>query len=51
MRLLCLKDMSMFLDFIDLPRHRPNNFNNLPFGKREEILEWVRRTIITDTDD
>lgn len=27
--------------------HLPDNFNSLPFEKREEILEWVRRVIIS----
>ncbi|PJR12752.1 hypothetical protein [Sinorhizobium meliloti] len=31
--------------------HLPDNFNNLPFAKREEILEWVRRVIISGSTD
>lgn len=31
--------------------HLPDNFNDLPFAKREEILEWVRRVIISGSTD
>lgn len=31
--------------------HLPDNFNSLPFSKREEILEWVRRVIISGSTD
>lgn len=31
--------------------HLPDDFNSLPFGKREEILEWVRRVIISGATD
>jgi len=31
--------------------HLPDNFSSLPFSKREEILEWVRRVIISGTTD
>ncbi|NTG32645.1 hypothetical protein G6K91_00055 [Agrobacterium rhizogenes] len=31
--------------------HLPDDFNRLPFTKREEILEWVRRVIITGATD
>ncbi|MEY9584275.1 hypothetical protein [Sinorhizobium fredii] len=31
--------------------HLPDNFNSLPFAKREEILEWVRRVIISGSTD
>lgn len=31
--------------------HLPDNFNSLPFTKREEILEWVRRVIISGSTD
>ena len=31
--------------------HLPDDFNTLPFAKREEILEWVRRVIITGSTD
>ncbi len=31
--------------------HLPDNFNSLPFSKREEILEWVRRVIISGATD
>lgn len=31
--------------------HLPDNFNELSFSKREEILEWVRRVIITGSTD
>jgi hypothetical protein len=31
--------------------HLPDDFNSLPFGKREEILEWVRRVIISGSTD
>lgn len=34
-----------------LARHLPDNFNSLPFGKRQEILEWVRRVIISGSTD
>jgi hypothetical protein len=27
--------------------HLPDDFSSLPFSKREEILEWVRRVIIS----
>jgi len=29
----------------------PDDFNSLPFSKREEILEWVRRVIIASSTD
>ncbi len=31
--------------------HLPDNFNSLPFTKREEVLEWVRRVIISGSTD
>lgn len=31
--------------------HLPDNFNSLPLAKREEILEWVRRVIISGSTD
>jgi len=31
--------------------HLPDNFSSLPFSKREEILEWVRRVIISGATD
>ncbi|MBY5406540.1 hypothetical protein [Rhizobium leguminosarum] len=31
--------------------HLPDDFNSLPFTKREEILEWVRRVIISGSTD
>lgn len=31
--------------------HLPDDFNTLPFEKREEIIEWVRRVIITGSTD
>jgi len=31
--------------------HLPDNFNKLPKPKRQEILEWVRRVIITGATD
>lgn len=31
--------------------HLPDNFNSLSFAKREEILEWVRRVIISGSTD
>jgi hypothetical protein len=31
--------------------HLPDNFNSLPLEKREEILEWVRRVIISGATD
>lgn len=31
--------------------HLPDDFNTLPFEKREEILEWVRRVIISGSTD
>lgn len=31
--------------------HLPDNFNDLPFSKREEILEWVRRVIVAGSTD
>lgn len=31
--------------------HLPDDFNTLPFAKREEILEWVRRVIISGSTD
>lgn len=31
--------------------HLPDDFNRLPYTKREEILEWVRRVIITGATD
>jgi len=31
--------------------HLPDDFNSLPFSKREEILEWVRRVIISGSTD
>ena len=31
--------------------HLPNDFGSLPFSKREEILEWVRRVIISGSTD
>ncbi|WP_075042273.1 hypothetical protein [Brucella intermedia] len=31
--------------------HLPDDFNNLPFSKRKEILEWVRRVIISGSTD
>ncbi|MEO9340989.1 hypothetical protein ABFT80_26670 [Mesorhizobium sp. SB112] len=31
--------------------HLPDDFNVLPFAKRQEILEWVRRVIISGSTD
>jgi hypothetical protein len=31
--------------------HLPDNFNKLPKPKRQEILEWVRRVVITGATD
>lgn len=31
--------------------HLPDDFGSLPFSKREEILEWVRRVIISGSTD
>jgi hypothetical protein len=31
--------------------HLPDDFNTLPFEKREEIIEWVRRVIIRGSTD
>ena len=31
--------------------HLPDDFNALPFEKRQEILEWVRRVIISGSTD
>ncbi len=31
--------------------HLPDDFNSLPFSKREEIIDWVRRVIISGTTD
>lgn len=31
--------------------HLPDDFNQLPFSKREEILEWVRRVIVAGSTD
>ncbi|MFN7027627.1 MAG: hypothetical protein ACK4QP_24475, partial [Pseudorhizobium sp.] len=31
--------------------HVPDNFSSLPFSKREEIIEWVRRVIISGSTD
>jgi len=31
--------------------HLPDNFNKLPHKKREEILEWVRRVVISGATD
>jgi len=31
--------------------HLPDDFNSLPFQKREEIIEWVRRVIISGTTE
>ncbi|MBD9569007.1 hypothetical protein [Ensifer sp. ENS08] len=31
--------------------HLPDDFNSLPFGKREEIIAWVRRVIISGTTE
>lgn len=31
--------------------HLPDNFGSLPFSKREEIIEWVRRVIISGSTD
>lgn len=31
--------------------HLPDDFNSLTFSKREEILEWVRRVIISGSTD
>lgn len=31
--------------------HLPDDFNSLPLSKREEILEWVRRVIISGATD
>lgn len=31
--------------------HLPDDFNSLPFTKREEIIEWVRRVIISGTTE
>jgi hypothetical protein len=31
--------------------HPPDDFSSLPFTKREEILDWVRRVIISGSTD
>ena len=31
--------------------HLPDDFSSLPFAKREEIIEWVRRVIISGSTD
>lgn len=31
--------------------HLPDNFSSLPFTKREEILDWVRRVIISGSTE
>lgn len=31
--------------------HLPDNFSSLPFSKREEIIEWVHRVIISGSTD
>lgn len=31
--------------------HLPGDFSSLPFSKREEIIEWVRRFIISGSTD
>ncbi len=31
--------------------HLPDDFSSLPFSKREEIVDWVRRVIISGTTD
>ena len=31
--------------------HLPDDFNSLPFEKREEIIDWVRRVIISGTTE
>jgi hypothetical protein len=31
--------------------HLPDDFNSLPFSKREEILDWVRRVIISGSTE
>ena len=31
--------------------HLPDDFSSLPFGKREEILDWVRRVILSGSTD
>jgi integrase len=31
--------------------HLPDNFSSLPFSKREEIIQWVRRVIISGSTD
>jgi len=31
--------------------HLPDNFNKLPYEKRREILEWVRRVVISGATD
>ncbi|MBB4091531.1 hypothetical protein GGQ79_000004 [Ochrobactrum pecoris] len=31
--------------------HLPDDFNKLPFSKRQEILDWVRRVIISGSTD
>jgi len=31
--------------------HLPEDFNSLPFTKREEILDWVRRVIISGSTE
>jgi len=31
--------------------HLPEDFNSLPFAKREEILDWVRRVIISGSTE
>lgn len=31
--------------------HLPEDFNSLPFDKREEILDWVRRVIISGSTE
>lgn len=31
--------------------HLPDNFNQLPLAKREEILEWVRTIIVSGSTE
>jgi len=31
--------------------HLPDDFNKLPFSKREEIVDWVRRVIVSGSTD
>ncbi|XEN34509.1 hypothetical protein M728_005170 (plasmid) [Ensifer sp. WSM1721] len=31
--------------------HLPDDFSSLPFTKREEILDWVRRVIVSGSTD